>query len=855
MLTSLRSAFGSSDDSNDSIGFLGLGADQESPSDQFASWLPYQSYLDDEQLFVNKDGIGFMLEVMPQSGADDRMVEVLISLYANCPPNTGIQFHLFASPHIRRQLRQYSNLRTEDKDQTNKAQIWGRPARNDNLFRKLARQRFEYLTRGAQSSLTKGFHYTIRDFRLMMSVNVQGDATNLARREQIAALREGMSTTLRSASLPNRVCDAADLINWCSLFVNPDRLTSTNIPDLHYDDGREIRDQIVDHDTIQDAKPNKLFLSKEEGGPEMEVRFFSIKSFPERFGLWQMGALIGDLMQPALQYNAPFLLTMGVQVLDPNSTRNIVTANHVRATQNAGSKMATVMPDVKKKANDWTAAADVIDAGGALVSMYHQLGIFCPPERSIQAQETAKAIWRARGFELNADIYKHRQALIASLPMTLSPIFHGDMKKMKRVTRKTVGNAIHLAPLIAEWRGTRTPTMVFAGRRGQLMTLDLYDNDLGNPTAAIIGAPGSGKSVLMNEMAWSYLSIGAKVWMQDLGRSFEKLCRKAGGTYIEFRPDVHLSLNPFPLVEDINEDLDMLQPAIAKMASMSRPLDEVQLKAISAMVLKLWAKYGPEMDMTLLRDAFVAGTIEELGLKGDQRIKDLAVMLNPYAKGGQYERFFSGPNTIDFSNDFVVIENEELKRKPDLHSVTNILIFYQITREMYLTRDRKKVWFIDELKQQLGDASSNDSIMAASVEEAARRARKYGGSLVTATQSGDDYYSSTQMEAALNCTDWMFLLRQKPESIELLVRNGRISADESKKRLLLSLRKEEGVFSECYVSSPVGEGVARIVLDPFSHLLFSNKLDDNAPLDELRRAGYSIDDAITELLRRRGHAV
>jgi hypothetical protein len=49
----------------------------------------------------------------------------------------------------------------------------------------------------------------------------------------------------------------------------------------------------------------------------------------------------------------------------------------------------------------------------------------------------------------------------------------------------------------------------------------------------------------MNEMAWSYLSIGAKVWMLDLGRSFEKLCRKAEGTYIEFRPDVEISLNPF----------------------------------------------------------------------------------------------------------------------------------------------------------------------------------------------------------------------------------------------------------------------------------------------------------------------
>ena len=31
-----------------------------------------------------------------------------------------------------------------------------------------------------------------------------------------------------------------------------------------------------------------------------------------------------------------------------------------------------------------------------------------------------------------------------------------------------------------------------------------------------------------------------------------------------------------------------------------------------------------------------------------------------------------------------------------------------------------------------------------------------------------DYYGSTQMEAALNCSDWTFLLRQKAESIELL---------------------------------------------------------------------------------------
>ncbi len=835
---------------------LGLGGEAMSPAEQFASWLPYSAYLGAERLFVNRDGLGFLLEVMPQSGADDRMAEVLVSLYANCPAGVGVQLHLFASPHIREQLRRYANLRIEDGDQAEQAHQWGRPARNDNLFRKLARQRVGHLLHGAQHSLTTGFHYTLRDFRLMLSVTCPvalEAAADPQHREAVLALRDSMASTLRSASLPNRVCDAADLINWCALFTNPDRIAQTDAPDLHYDDGRELRDQIVDFDTIQDPLPSGLRLWKEGRDEALELRFYSIKSFPERFALWQMGSLIGDLMQPALQYNAPFLLTLGVHILDPNVTKSVVTANHVRATQNAKSKMADVMPDVRKKLDDWTAAADAIDTGGSLVSLYHQLALFTPPGQAVPAHEAANAIWRGRGFQLNADTYMHRQALLASLPMTLSERFHKDLAKMRRVSRKTMANAIHLAPLVAEWRGTRTPALVFGGRRGQLMTLDIFDNDLGNYNFAIIGAPGSGKSVLMNEMAWSYRAIGAKVWMLDLGRSFEKLCRKARGTYIEFKPDVDICLDPFSHVVDIHEDIDMLVPGISKMCSMQHPLEEVQYKAISAMVLKLWKSYGQELRITALRDAFKDGSIEELGLNGDQRIKDLAVMLNPYARGGQYARFFEGHNNVDFSNDFIVIENEELKRRPDLHAVVNILLLHRITGEMYLTRNRRKVLFVDELKQQLGDIGADDPVKAAVVEEAARRARKYGGALGTATQSADDFYSSSQMEAAFNCSDWVFLLRQKPESIEMLDRKGRLSMDEPKKRLLNSLRTEPGAFSEVYISSPVGEGVARNILDPATHLLFSNKLEDNAPIDELRAQGLSIDEAIGELLRRRGH--
>ena len=412
----------------------------------------------------------------------------------------------------------------------------------------MARRRVAHYLRGSHVSLTQGYHYTVRDFKLVMSVTVPGGLGDLSRQEDLITLREGMTSTLRSANFPNRLCSADDLINWCALFTNPHRLMVDRTPALHYDDGRELRDQIVDFDTQQEAQALGLIFTKPGHLGSVEARFYSIRSFPEQFALWQMSAVTGDLMQSALQYACPFLITMGVEILDPIAMKSVVTANHVRATQNAESSMAKIMPDVAKKLQDWTVAAQTLDQGGQIVSMYHQLALFTTPDRATAAEETARAIWRSRGFELNNDVYMHRQSLLASLPMTLSEAFHADMKRMRRVTRKTVANAIHLAPLIGEWSGTRTPTLLFAGRRGQLMTLDLYDNDQGNFNAAIIGTPGSGKSVLMNDIAWSYRAVDSQVRLLDLGRSFEKLCRKADGAFVEFGTRSNICVNPFSVV-------------------------------------------------------------------------------------------------------------------------------------------------------------------------------------------------------------------------------------------------------------------------------------------------------------------
>ena len=77
MLATLRASLFDEESAAEGLaGLFGLGGKDESPADQFASWLPYVAYLTEEQLFVNRDGIGFLLAIMPHSGAGDRMVAV-----------------------------------------------------------------------------------------------------------------------------------------------------------------------------------------------------------------------------------------------------------------------------------------------------------------------------------------------------------------------------------------------------------------------------------------------------------------------------------------------------------------------------------------------------------------------------------------------------------------------------------------------------------------------------------------------------------------------------------------------------------------------------------------------------------
>ena len=118
-------------------------------SASLSQWLPYRAYLEDHQIFVNRDALGFCLEVRPQSGADEDMARVLTALYAASPAGTGIQFHLLASPDIRGTLGRYADLRLPDEVVPEFDEL-GRPGRHGNIHRTMARRRVGHYLAGAR---------------------------------------------------------------------------------------------------------------------------------------------------------------------------------------------------------------------------------------------------------------------------------------------------------------------------------------------------------------------------------------------------------------------------------------------------------------------------------------------------------------------------------------------------------------------------------------------------------------------------------------------------------------------------------------------------------------------------------
>src|SRR5262249_49894808 len=428
-----------------------------------------------------------------------------------------------------------------------------------------------------------------------------------------------------------------------------------------------------------------------------------------------MSENLGQLFNTALQIPCPFIISFHVRPLEHEKSTASAQMHYMNKDATARSPLAKFKPTILKEQQDWKFVRDRLAEGDRLVKLFYQVTIYSPTEQAAACERKVRDLYRANGWKLCKESFLQLQSWLAMLPMMMTEGMFEDLRLLGRLRTLNAFAAMNLAPLQGEYKGMRRASLLLPGRRGQIAVWNPFDNPEGNYNVAIAAKSGSGKSALTQEYIVALLGAGGRVWVIDVGRSYEKTCMMLGGEFIEFKPDSQISLNPFTFIQRFEDSLEMLKPLLAAMARPSGQVNDEEMAYLEKALKAAWMEKGNQASITTVADWLAH---QENGV-----CPRLSHLLYTYTDDGMYGRYFSGDCTLNIDNPFVVLELEELKAKKDLQKIVLLVLMYLISERMYLgSRTQTKSCVIDEAWDLLDGENEG---AAKFIEIGYRRARRY----------------------------------------------------------------------------------------------------------------------------------
>jgi conjugal transfer ATP-binding protein TraC len=786
---------------------------------------PVLAYSPEDHLFIlEKSSLGFGFMCSPLTGSDDRMFDRFNNLLnLSWPAGTILQFCLWASPDLMPERILLSGV---DEDAEGISEV----------LQEVRAKRVDYLRQGADVPFD-GSGLMLRDIKLLITARLPLAQFPPADKESREALelRDAALETLKSCGFRPQFLKVEDYIRFMETILNWSPAAGwRQYTTAQFDPGRLIQDQLADFETELQVHRDHLRLG------DKVVKLLSPKRIPETTYLGLAQRYLIDPLTGSRGIRGNILITGNLYFPDTERRRGKLDNERKWVTNQAYGPLLKFVPRLGKKKESYDILFESLDTGDRLVKLMLSAALFCDPETVSGAVANLQTFWRESGIQLLEDGLITLPLFLNLLPFGAEPEVVDELNRYRTLGSR---QSLVFLPIFGGWKGTGTPAMQFIGRDGQLGFFDLFDSTT-NYNAVIAAQSGSGKSFLTNEIIMQYLSLGGRAWVLDIGRSYEKLAKVLGETFMVFGADSDICLNPFSIIQDYNEDADTLAGLVTAMAAPTVPLDDFQSSGLRRVLNKVWQQEGQEMSIDSLARALKAED-------EDARINDIGHQLYPFTSQGEYGRFFNGPNNVDFQGRLIVIELEELRGRKQLQQVVLLQLIYQIQQEMYLgERDRRKIVIIDEAWDLLTQGNVGKFI-----EHGYRRFRKYGGAAVVITQSINDLYNSPSGEAIAENSAIKILLGQAPETIMKLEKEGRMDVGgEFGFALLKSLHTVPGKYSElCFVTQQ-GIGVERLYVEPFKQLLYSTKADDINELKQLQEQGLSLMKAISTVMASRGMA-
>lgn len=774
----------------------------------------------------NSIGYGFLCQ--PLAGADEKIQERVNGFLGQEYPNkTIVQFLSFRSPDISQSIYEILNLRDGFRHDLLSATINERV----NFLNKHTRER---ITSTSEAGIYD--NGIIHDQKLIITfkIPISGIFPTSKEMTEIKQLRVKSEANIQSIGLGPIPMHADSYKRIMGTLLNWGAQASWKAENDSWDQDKTLCDQILDYDTQIDVEKDKLIIG------DYHVKVLSAKKMPDRMFFGDALAYIGDLAGTNSSVKENYFICMNVFYPDHESEKNKLERKRQFTVNQAYGPLLKFVPVLADKKHSFDVLYESLKEGARPVKVTYTMAIFAPTaERAEEAATKAKNIWRESRFELMDDKFVCLPIFLNHLPFCTDRDALMDLYRYKTMSSE---QAAPILPIFGEWKGTGTYHAVLVSRNGQIMSQSLHDSST-NKNLVIAAESGSGKSFEVNELILSYLSEGAQVWCIDAGGSYKKLAATLGGEFVHFGEDSKVNLAPFAGIEDYSEDEDAVISNLGAMASNKGTLDEYQIAELKRVVKELWDEHGNALSI----DNVASKCLEA----DDTRLKDIGTQLYAFTSKGSYGKYFDGAEATRFTNQFTVLELDELQGRKHLRQVVLLQLIQQIQQEVFLgSRDKKKIVIIDEAWDLLKEGE-----VAVFMEHAYRKFRKYGGSVIIATQSINDLYENAVGRAIAENSSSMYLLGQTEESVESVRHSKRLSLSEGGYNTLLSVHTVPGVYSELFLKTKNRQGVGRLIVPSFQKLLYSTNPVETNHIERHEKTGLSVPEAIRMVLKDRDNGI
>lgn len=823
---------------------------------QYGDLLPVLEYLPELKGFVLDGGyLGFTFICQPLTGVNEDLMNAMDDLYQRSfPDNSFMQISLFGSPYIKDTLDRFGSIRE------------GRAAGEmGELYDSIGRSTYEYFMKSTAEPLNPNINLKVRDFEVWVSFKMPLKKQE-PNEEEVKAFRRmylQLRSTLEGIGCAPYDMDAALYVHRMQILHNHNADAAWRDGIKGHDAGLPLRYQVMERNNPIFVQQDGIQIGEEKDGNCSYVKLMSVQRFPEVLCFGEMYDLVCDWRNGRDGLREPFLMTLNVNFINQEKARTSFIKSRSWLTHQASGPLSKWVDRIRYQKRDYDAFFESLEHRAAQITdCYLQFMVFCSDKKSSeQTVMEMQAFASKKKWKLVEDRYICLPLMLSSLPMGIDQAAVANFHRFNRFTSDTLK---FITPMIASWKGNgmRRPTVPLVTRDGQLFSFDPFTSD-GNFNMFTAAASGAGKSFWINYLVSNCLSSGnvqggnlyrevpleseqmpldrGRVFIIDVGRSYEKMCDLYNGRFLEFGDNFKYSMNPFKSIHEFSGkdgQGDMVLALLKFMASPSGTLTDFQSARMNILLSQLWDDKG--QDTTI--DDFA-----ELCLQNEeQAVRDVGMQLEPWCKHGPYGEFFNDDYPpVDFSGDFVVIELEELKSRKQLQIAVLLQCISAIQNEMFMTgKEQNKIFCLDEAWEYIKIKGGAGIAIAEFLEAGWRRFRKYQAAGICITQSIADAYETEVGMAMADNSQFKVFLRQEPEVIEKVRANKQFDGTETDFSLLKSVHTVKGMYSELYIRTGSSREVVRLFVPRYQQLMFTTDGKELAAIDRYRKMGNTIAQSI-----------